>query len=537
MTDYLRPGVYSSESLLPAAVSSGNGSTSCAIVGPLNRGPAEATTVSSWREFLARYGDWAINSADPAYEANESGGPFSTLMGAYQFFANGGGELTVLRLIGASATAASTSFLSTVTAEPRADATVADPAVLSVRALNVGAWGNRVAVQLSPSRGSVTVGVTEIPNFDIVVFYSAPGSAAGLGNVVERFPGVSIVRGAPNFIESRINGLSAWISVTVPVLPVDTTPVNPVLAGVPVALHNGSNGLPLDSIQKELRNFDDVQRPLTINAPGNTNKTQLGELLLYCRERGNGFAVLDTPDLPPTSEDTGDSVLTWVESLAAKSSHGAAYYPHVSVTDPRTGQGGLVTVPPGASVLGTMARIDRVVGIWQAPAGPLGSLPGVARPARNLNEAELDALNSANYPVNALRVLNGIGTAVMGARTLDQSMADKYVSVRRTLSYLRTEMTDILNFALFQPNGPELWLEARTRLNHFLGVFWQQGGLRGNREPAAFYVKCDQENNPPHLVAAGELHVEVGVAVEYPAEFVILKLSQINGSVSVTTNA
>jgi phage tail sheath protein FI len=53
-----------------------------------------------------------------------------------------------------------------------------------------------------------------------------------------------------------------------------------------------------------------------------------------------------------------------------------------------------------------------------------------------------------------------------------------------------------------------------------------QGGLRGDTAAQAFYVKCDVENNPNESIAQGEVHIEVGVALQYPAEFVVINLSQ-----------
>jgi phage tail sheath protein FI len=65
-----------------------------------------------------------------------------------------------------------------------------------------------------------------------------------------------------------------------------------------------------------------------------------------------------------------------------------------------------------------------------------------------------------------------------------------------------------------------------TVVNVFLANFWAQGGLAGATQADAFYVKCDSENNTLASVQNGEVNIEVGVAVQYPAEFVIIQLSQ-----------
>jgi len=45
----------------------------------------------------------------------------------------------------------------------------------------------------------------------------------------------------------------------------------------------------------------------------------------------------------------------------------------------------------------------------------------------------------------------------------------------------------------------------------------------------AFYVKCDAETNPPEVVDAGQVIVEIGICPVKPAEFVVFRLSQFSG--------
>ena len=46
----------------------------------------------------------------------------------------------------------------------------------------------------------------------------------------------------------------------------------------------------------------------------------------------------------------------------------------------------------------------------------------------------------------------------------------------------------------------------------------------------AFYVKCDEETNPPEVIDAGQLVVEIGLAPVKPAEFVIFRIGQMAGA-------
>ncbi len=39
-------------------------------------------------------------------------------------------------------------------------------------------------------------------------------------------------------------------------------------------------------------------------------------------------------------------------------------------------------------------------------------------------------------------------------------------------------------------------------------------------------MKCDDETNPPDVIEAGQVMVEIGIAPVKPAEFVVFRISQ-----------
>jgi len=115
----------------------------------------------------------------------------------------------------------------------------------------------------------------------------------------------------------------------------------------------------------------------------------------------------------------------------------------------------------------------------------------------------------------------------MGARTLLQDgTANKYVNMRRSLIYIRKNLQNLTEFAIFENNDERLWTQIRTSINVFLGEYRNQGGLRGASADQSFFVKCDAENNSAQQIANGEVHIQVGVALQYPAEFIVIDLSQ-----------
>jgi phage tail sheath protein FI len=177
---------------------------------------------------------------------------------------------------------------------------------------------------------------------------------------------------------------------------------------------------------------------------------------------------------------------------------------------------------------------DTKYGPYKAPAGIDAKVQDAIALERAFTPAQLDQLNTgvtddgsnlAN--VNAIRNVPGAGVVVMGGRTLLQDgTANRYINMRRSLIYIEKRLNDLAQFAVFENNTETLWSRLVTVLGGFLNEYRNQGGLRGTTPDAAFYVKCDDENNTAATIAAGEVHVEIGVALEYPAEFVVINLSQ-----------
>ncbi len=71
-----------------------------------------------------------------------------------------------------------------------------------------------------------------------------------------------------------------------------------------------------------------------------------------------------------------------------------------------------------------------------------------------------------------------------------------------------------------------LWARIRRNISAFLTNEWRSGALFGSKVGDSFYVKCDEETNPPESVDLGRVICEIGVAPVKPAEFVIFRLAQ-----------
>src|SRR6185295_384749 len=92
--------------------------------------------------------------------------------------------------------------------------------------------------------------------------------------------------------------------------------------------------------------------------------------------------------------------------------------------------------------------------------------------------------------------------------------------------FLRQSILDGTNWVVFEPNDRTLWKSIERNVSAFLHLQWLSGALVGATPAEAFYVKCDEETNPPESIKLGRVITEIGVAPSKPAEFVIFRITQ-----------
>jgi phage tail sheath protein FI len=497
MAVYLRPGVYVEESLnLVTPVQSATSQSIAAFIGAVDRGPLVPTLVTSWSQYVSLYGGWENDS--------------DLHIAALLFFSNGGNQAYFLRVANDDADVATRTFNDRVT--PTADAT------LTINSKNPGTWGNDINISIANSAVAGAV--------DITVKYGGTGAA----NVVERFTDLSMTASSDRYAVAIINAQSKYISAVDEGSTATGATRNPVTASNQ-SLAGGSVGtgtVEEGDIAEAVTSFDTILNSLVLNAPGVTGSTAVNTITSYASNRGDVFVVIDP------LFDSAENQIARADSYTA-TSYGAVYFPAITIKDPAVTTAGVTReVAPGGAIVGLYLGTDAARGVFKAPAG-LSTRVGGAVSVRPLTNAELDSLNSNSAAVNAIKFVPGSGIVVMGARTLLGSYVDKYVPVRRTLIYLRKSLSELSQFAVFEPNDERLWRRIVATLEGFLNNFWRQGGLRGAIPSQAFYVKCDGELNPQASIDNGLVNIEVGVALQRPAEFVVIKIGQFDGGTTVTT--
>jgi phage tail sheath protein FI len=281
-----------------------------------------------------------------------------------------------------------------------------------------------------------------------------------------------------------------------------------------------------DPVLNALAAIDEIA---IVCAPGQQADTIRDKIVAHCAATSDRFAILDGPaivtslaTLTQTATENPPGVMPKRTDLAAW------YYPWVKVFDPATqlvdpDSGGEVAVPPSGHIAGIYARVDTQRGVFKSPANEV--IRGALNVNHPLSKADQDGLNPKG--VNCLRALNG-NIYVWGARTIggDANADLKYISVRRTLLFLRESIDEGTQWAVFEPNTPALWAKITRNITAFLMTVWRSGALFGSTPQEAFFVKCDAETNPPEERELGRVITEIGVSIARPAEFVIFRVSQ-----------
>jgi phage tail sheath protein FI len=211
---------------------------------------------------------------------------------------------------------------------------------------------------------------------------------------------------------------------------------------------------------------------------------------------------------------------------AINSKYGALYTPWIVVFDPRNG--GRIEIPPSGAVAGIYARSDGTRGVHKAPAGITdGKFRTALDVVKDFTDADQAKLNPKG--INVIRKKKGIGNVAWGARTVSTDPEWRYLNVRRLFLFLEKSIENATKWVVFEPNDKALWKSITRNVSAFLRIQWMNGALVGNTEEEAFYVKCDEETNPPESVELGRVITEIGVAPSKPAEFVIFRIAQWQG--------
>ena len=306
---------------------------------------------------------------------------------------------------------------------------------------------------------------------------------------------------------------------------------------IDVVLSGGNDGLlpgateyeggadPNSTAKFGLTQFEDIDSLSIVAAPGSSFNYKQSDLdrdrvnaiinllIAHCTSMRYRIAVIDSGN---------DLTVGEVQDQRARfdSTYAAFYYPWVRVMDPVTRVP--IFLPPSGFVAGIYARNDITRAVFKAPANEVVNL-SIGFEAL-LNKAQQDVLNPEG--INCFRFFEGRGYRLWGGRTMTSDPEWKYVNLRRYFAYLEHSIDRGTQWAVFEPNGPQLWANVRQTIADFLLNEFFSGALLGDKPEQSYFVRCDRSTMTQNDLDNGRLVVLIGVAPVKPAEFVIFRIGQ-----------
>jgi phage tail sheath protein FI len=547
MPQYFAPGVYAEEISTGPVPIEGVSTSTTGIVGPTPRGPLHPRLVTSWLEFQLWYGGLTELGASSAFTTSAGQGFAYTTWAVNGFFANGGQELFMARIVGDQAP----NPMPNPAPPPPSPAALdlAGPTTLTISSVGPADLTNQIFVRVAdptlrdpadPTKPDPTRKRISFVFYDVAppVPLVDPLSllSADLRNPNRRDP--MITEDYDNLQAGDIEvALSASTLVTAafaagqPALPnsLAFTPLAPGSYGYPLVDLNyiGDETKPLDQRTglAALATLDEVSLLCVPNEVTDPTGTITGEVRIQCELLKDRFAVLQVP--------AGQSDPASIFPPFA-SSYVGLYYPWLTVVDPVSQA--TMQVPPGGHIAGAIAATDDARGVHKAPANVavagilLNDLPGNIKPLEyTISKGDQEILNPRG--VNAIRDFrtSGLGIRIWGARTLSSDAQWRYINVRRLFIFVEQSVIRGTSWVVFEPNDEFTWARARRSIGDFLTSVWRSGALVGATPDEAFFVRCDATTMTQDDIDNGRLICLVGMAPAKPAEFVIFRFSQITG--------
>lgn len=520
------PGVYVEE--IPSGVRTitGVATSITAFIGRTLKGPInDPQSITSFSDFERQFGGlWTDSTMSYAVQ---------------DFYQNGGNKALIVRIQNGAGTA-----------EIQLPAASPPGGFVTLEASSAGSWGNRLRASVDYKTADPTAPIASPfgaqETFNIIIYER--NAEKNIDEKMEEYLNVSMSvdnkRYLPRLLEQsstrvrvKKDGSGNWPTT----IPQET--------GAPLApIATVNDGLPLTSAEYEGNELQkkgiyalkkaDLFNLLCIPPPTRSEDTSAAvyaKAVKLCVD-SRAMLIVDPPAFWGAAVDAAVSrpknQLSSLGVSGTDARNAALYYPLVRKIDSlRNNQ--IDTFVPCGIVAGVMAKTDTTRGVWKSPAGNDAAMSGVQSLQVNLNDAENGELNPLG--INVLRSFPLTGRVIWGARTMrgaDQLADDyKYVAVRRTALFIEESLYRGTQWVVFEPNDEPLWAQIRLNVGAFMHNLFRQGAFQGQTPRDAYLVKCDRETTTQNDINLGIVNIIVGFAPLKPAEFVIIKLQQLAGTI------
>ena len=267
--------------------------------------------------------------------------------------------------------------------------------------------------------------------------------------------------------------------------------------------------------------------------------------------QARGETAFIVSDSPLTLAANSNTLNTWANNLNGATTDGvnglvtfydyaATYYPSASATDTN---GNVIVVPSSYMTLPTIINSDAVSFPWFAPAGPrrgvvtnVNSIGYVdAQTGNFVTNSVSKSLRDVLYPaaVNPITNFNtNGGIEIYGQKTRSGVIGSELtrINVARLVIYLRGALAQIARGFVFEQNDSI----TRQTISYQIGQFLNT--IQSNRGISDYVVVSDLTNNPPSVVDANQLYVDVAIAPTTVSEFIYIPLT-LTASGVITTSS
>jgi hypothetical protein len=286
---------------------------------------------------------------------------------------------------------------------------------------------------------------------------------------------------------------------------------------------NDISAASLEAGQTGIYALDKVEEPTNIVVPDFEGSEFVQfDIIQYCRNRSDErYAIMCAANGTTRPEIIQYIQVTqaWDEKIAA------FYYPNIFYVNPTTDR--VELIPVSGFAAGVYSKTANRKNIGKSPGGvDDGALDGVGTVGAEfkLDQADRDALYQSR--INPIISSQATGLAVWGVRSLSKEIRWRYVNARQLHNFLMYTTSLNLQWAVFENNGPPLWIRIETALKGYYGSLFRLGYFKGEVEEEAFFVKCNATNNNDATVAEGKVIIDIGFSPNIPAEFITFTLQQ-----------
>lgn len=172
-----------------------------------------------------------------------------------------------------------------------------------------------------------------------------------------------------------------------------------------------------------------------------------------------------------------------------------------------------VYLPNSIFAAAIFARVDTVSAPWFAPAGTARGTLAVLDQNKIFSTDQIGRMYDKN--INAVKLVPGSGFVIWGQRTAQlKTSALTSINVRRNLIYIQVNIENALNQFIFENNTQQTRLRVFSIIDEFLNNIKASDGLYG------YEVVCDNTNNPPSVIDANQLNVDIYVQPTKAIEFI-----------------